>query len=227
MAVLTDLSTSSLSSATRSALATVGELALEGNVYLAGSAALALYLGHRRVRDLDFMSSQLRFASPQRRDLLAAYLARDPEGQVETARDGYLFLRAGNGAGIRFYHYPYPLVGASGEMAGVEVASLVDLGLMKLGAIISRALPHDFVDLYLLTRTLSLAELLAHSEEKFGHVRDFPLQALKALAAIPPEPGEPIPQTSPPIDWRQVCQWVEGEVAPYCRRYVGLEKARR
>ncbi|HKI85716.1 MAG TPA: hypothetical protein VKA53_03120 [Thermoanaerobaculia bacterium] len=227
MAALTDLSVSSLSSEGRSALATVGELGLGRDTYLAGSAALTLHLGHRRVRDLDFMSTGARLVSPERRDLLAAYLAHDPQGQVETARDGYLFLRAGNGAGLRFYHYPYPLVEATSEIEGVEVAGLLDLGLMKLGAIISRSLPHDFVDFYWVARRLGLAEILARSEDKFAHVRDFPLQALKALAAIPTQPDEPIPQTSPPTDWLEVRRWVEHEVAPYSRRYVGLEEARR
>src|SRR6185369_12592091 len=58
--------------------------------YLAGSAALALYIGHRPVQDLDLMSGTNRLTSPERRDLLGALLALDPDTEVETARDGYL-----------------------------------------------------------------------------------------------------------------------------------------
>ena len=64
---------------------------------------------------------------------------------------------------------------------------------MKLGAIISRGTRRDFVDLYLLCRELPLADLLARAEDKFGHVRDFPLQALKGLADLSQVEGEPMP----------------------------------
>ncbi len=227
MALLTELSTASLTPEGRALLTELGGLDLAANFYLAGSAALTLYLEHRRVRDLDFMSLRSRLRSPERRDLLAAFLAADSHAKVETARDGYLFLRSGQGVGVRFYHYPYPLLESAGNLAGVRVAAPVDLGSMKLGAIISRALPHDFVDLYLLTRSFDLEELLARSAEKFTHVRDFPLQALRALADIPKEPGETLPELSPPIEWLTVRAWVEREVRPLARAYLGMEHASR
>jgi len=78
-------------------------------MYLAGSAALALYAGHRPVRDLDLMSGTNRLTSPERRDLLGDLLDLDPDTEVETARDGYLFVRLGGGVVVRLYYYPYPL----------------------------------------------------------------------------------------------------------------------
>src|SRR5262249_1038689 len=155
--------------------------------YLAGGAGLALYLGHRPIADLDLMTATNRLTPQERRDLLAALLALDPETEVETARDGYLFVRSGDGVGLPFYYYsssPYPLVAAAEEIAGLQVAAAVDLGLMKLGAIISRGSRRDFLDLYLLCRELPLATLLDRAGDKFGHVRDFPLQALKGLADL-------------------------------------------
>src|SRR4029079_9944579 len=112
-------------------------------LYLAGSAALALYLGHRRVRDLDFMAMANRLTPPERRDLLQALLCDAPRVQGATARDGCLTARAANaesGAGPagRLYYHPSPLAAPPAEHRGVEVASALDLGLMKLGAIISR-----------------------------------------------------------------------------------------
>lgn len=223
MALLTELSTSGLTTESSSLLAKLGELDFASSYYLAGSAALTLYLAHRRVRDLDFMSSESRLVSPERRDLLSAFLAHDPRAQVETARDGYLFLRTDRGVGLRFFHYPYPLVEATGEISGVRVAALMDLALMKLGAIISRALPHDFADFYLLTRSLPLNEILPRSAAKFPHVRDFPLQALKALAAMPEAPDEPLPRFSKPVDWGEMRVWIEEEVKPFARDYLGME----
>jgi len=189
--------------------------------YLAGSAALALYTGHRPVADLDLMSNANRLAPAERRDLLADLVALEPDCEVETARDGYLYVRLG-GVGLRLYYYPYPLVQPFEEQNGLAVASAVDLGLMKLGAIISRGTRRDFVDLYLLCRKLPLTDLFDLAEDKFGHVRDFPLQAFKGLADLSQVEGEPMPRLALPLDWSEIEGWLRGEVAAMARARVGL-----
>jgi hypothetical protein len=189
--------------------------------YLAGSAALALHLGHRPVRDLDLMSGTNRLNGPERRDLLGELLALSPGTEVETARDGYLFARV-SGVGLRFFYYPYPQADPGEEIAGLAVASLADLGLMKLGAIISRGTRRDFVDLFLLCRELPLGELLERAGDKFGHVRDFPLQALKGLADLSQIDGEPMPRLARPLDWEAVAAWLAEEVRRLGRERVGL-----
>jgi nucleotidyltransferase AbiEii toxin of type IV toxin-antitoxin system len=195
--------------------------------YLAGSAALALHLGHRPVGGLDLMSGTNRLNSPERRDLLADLLALDPGTEVETARDGYLFARLGEetGVGVRFFYYPYPLVDPFEDLAGLAVAALVDLGLMKLAAIVSRGARRDFVDLFYLCRALPLEDLLERAGDKFGHVRDFPLQALKGLADRSEIEGEPMPSISrlaAPLAWEEVEAWLDGEVRRLGRERVGL-----
>lgn len=189
--------------------------------YLAGSAALALYTGHRPVADLDLMSNANRLAPADRRDLLADLVAGEPECEIETARDGYLFARV-SGVGLRLHYYPYPLVHPFEELHGLAVASAVDLGLMKLGAIISRGTRRDFVDLYLLCRKLPLTDLFDLAEDKFGHVRDFPLQAFKGLADLSQVAGEPMPRLALPLDWSAVEGWLYGEVAALARERVGV-----
>ena len=94
----------------------------------------------------------------------------------------------------------------------LAVASAVDLGLMKLGAIISRGSRRDFVDLHLLCRELPLAELLLRAEEKFGHVGDFALQAMKGLADTGAAAGEPMPGLAAELDWQAVEAWISTEV---------------
>jgi hypothetical protein len=190
--------------------------------YLAGSAALALFTGHRPVRDLDLMTSTNRLAGPERRDLLADLLALDPATRVETARDGYLFVRLAGGTALRLFYYPYPLIDPLEEHAGVAVASAPDLGLMKLAAIISRGTRRDFVALYLLCRELPLAALLARAEDKFGHVRDFPLQALKGLADLSCVEGEPMPRLTLPLEWSEVEGWLARQVRELGRAKAGL-----
>jgi hypothetical protein len=190
-------------------------------LYLAGSAALALYLGHRPVRDLDLMAMANRLTPPERRDLLRELLAIDPGIRVETARDGYLALRGPEEVAVRLYFYPYPLAAPPELHHGVEVASAVDLGLMKLGAIISRGGRRDFVDLYLLAQRLPLPDLLAAAVDKFGHVGDFPLQALKALADFSDTAEEPMPRLARPLGWEEVEAWARASVRELGAGYVG------
>ena len=113
-----------------------------------------------------------------RRDLLADLLEIGP-GSPRRDRPRRL-PRPRSAAGdvaLRFFYYPYPLVEPlDGE--GLAVASPLDLGLMKLGAIISRGARRDFVDLYLLCRELPLGELL---RARGGEVR--PRRRLRAAGA--------------------------------------------
>ncbi len=105
------------------------------------------------------MSLANRLAPQDRRDLLADLLAMVARGQ---GRDrprrlplpGCALPRAA--LALRFFYYPYPLVAPLGG-EDLAVASPLDLGLMKLGAIISRGSRRDFVDLHLLCRELPLA----------------------------------------------------------------------
>jgi nucleotidyltransferase AbiEii toxin of type IV toxin-antitoxin system len=221
VAALTLAHPEALAPRTQELLARLAPLSWAEDFYLAGSAALALYTGHRPVTDLDLMSNANRLTSPDRRDLLAGLLALDPGTEVETARDGYLFARLG-GVGMRLFYYPYPLVQPFADLAGLAVISAADLGLMKLGAIISRASRRDFVDLYLLCREIPLADLLHLAEDKFGHVRDFPLQALKGLADLTEIDGEPMPRLAVPLEWEEVEAWLRTQVRELGRERAGL-----
>ena len=57
--------------------------------------------------------------------------------------NGYLFVHEPDGVALRFFWYPYPLVEPLETVAGLPVASLLDLVLMKLGALISRGHRRD------------------------------------------------------------------------------------
>jgi len=226
VAALTVAHLESLSPRAQELAARIAPYAWAEESYLAGSAALALYVGHRPVQDLDLMTGTNRLNPPDRRDLLGDLLALDPATEVETARDGYLYVRLAGGVGLRFFYYPYPLIDPFEDLSGLAVASAVDLGLMKIAAIISRGTRRDFVDLYLLCREIPLGELLARAGDKFGHVRDFPLQALKGLADFSDVEGEPMPRLArlaTSVAWDDVAAWARREVRELGRGLVGLE----
>ncbi len=213
----------SLAPESRELLGQIGRRTWCDDVYLAGSAALTLYLAHRPVRSLDLMTPANRLTGPDRRDLLADLRVMDDSIAVETARDGFLYVRTGADVGLKVFYYPYPLIDPEEALGGVPIASAIDLGLMKIAAIISRGTRRDFVDLHLLCRNLPLRELLERSAEKFGHVRDFPLQALKGLADLSLTAGEPMPRLDTALEWSEVESWVRSEVRRLGLQTVGLD----
>ena len=209
--------------ATAERLRSVGRQRWSRGFYLAGSGALALHLGHRRPRGLDLMGADATLVSPQRRDIMQEILATDPDAEIETARDGYLDLRFADDVPVRLYHYPYPLVASIGHAGDLRVASLIDLGLMKLGAIISRSARRDFVDLHAMRHRASLESMLARAGDKFPRVRDFPLQALKGLADRDLAAAEPMPRLTTTADWPAITSWIDGEIRRLARDRFGLE----
>ncbi|MEM7482300.1 MAG: nucleotidyl transferase AbiEii/AbiGii toxin family protein [Acidobacteriota bacterium] len=223
-----------LTPASRELLAALAERPWSDDFYLAGSAALALHLCHRPVRDLDLMSTGNTLASQHRRDLMEDLLRFDPKLRVETARDGYLSTRTGFGSeetghcGLKFFYYPYPQIESHDHHAGLAVSSLMDLGLMKVGAIISRGSWRDFLDLFLICRRIPLDDLLACSNQKFPHVRDFPLQALKGLADRSTARRQPFPEMAHPdsgntLQREEIESWFDDQVRRLGRAHVGLD----
>jgi hypothetical protein len=224
MAVLRIHDTDGLAKESRQFLASLAQLPWATDFYLAGSAALTLYLQHRPVRDLDLMSQFRRLRSNERRDLLQDLLKLDGDTRVETARDGFLYVRAASGVGVRLYYYPYPLVQAEESLSDIAVASPIDLGLMKLGAVISRGTRRDFIDLYLLCQEIPLSDLLEQSLGKFGRVGDFPLQALKGLTDFSQIEGEPSPELSRDVQWTEIENWIRRQVRTLGRQWTGLDQ---
>ena len=70
---------------------------------------------------------------------------------------------------------------------------------------------------------LPLETMLERAPEKFGHVRDFPLQALKGMADLAQAEGTPMPNLSRPVEWEDVKAWFQAQVRNLGRRYVGLD----
>ena len=95
MATLRATDTSALVPQSREVVSRLAELKHISDYYLAGSAALAIYLRHRPVRNLDLMSPVSRLRAIERRDFLEELVGWDPATSVETARGGFLYVRVG------------------------------------------------------------------------------------------------------------------------------------
>jgi hypothetical protein len=146
--------------------------------YLGGGTAVALRLGHRHSYDLDFFSSDDEVLAPTRR-LAVRALAPFGPAIVEDV-DGDLVVSLG-ALHVAFLGYGYDLVERPDDAGGVAVASLVDLGLMKLDALISRGSRKDFYDLYFMLQVVELPHLLHLGKVKYPYATDFELMAVESL----------------------------------------------
>lgn len=132
--------------------------------YLAGGTGCALHIGHRRSQDFDFFSP-----TGFENFLVQSALRNLGQFVADYSDAGTLIGRLDN-TKISFFHYGYPLLEEPVNYLGVGVASLVDIGCMKIDAISSRGTKRDFVDLFFINKTLSLnlKEFFRHFERKYG-----------------------------------------------------------
>jgi hypothetical protein len=186
----------------RALLEALGPLPWMEGFYLAGGTALALRIGHRRSIDLDFFSSTDPIDAARRRTILDALVAYEPE-TIEDV-DGNLLLVVENELHIAFLSYGYPLLEEPDQLARVDVASLRDVGLMKLDAVIGRGSRKDFIDLYFVARHCPLKNLLALSSEKYPYARDFPLMAVESLLRFENADRDRQPEMLEGADWSTV-----------------------
>ena len=184
--------------------------------YLAGGTGLALHLGHRRSVDLDWFSRANRLDFEGRRSLLAQ-LKRLPHWHVIEAKDGTVHGEVGT-VRVSWFWYPQPLVKQPVRRAGARIASLEDIGLMKLGAIIGRGSKKDFIDLYAICQRVPLARLLALGPRKFPEARDFPLQALKALCFFDDAERDPPSVTATSWRWDDIKRFFTREARALTQR---------
>lgn len=136
--------TSRLPQTQRRALDRLKTVPLMARFYLAGGTAVAVHLGHRISRDLDFFSSRPDVDLEAVKESVR-YAFDDAETVAQTDTAVQLLC---DGAPIDFVRYPYPPLCAVEETSdGIAVAALLDLATMKLAALSRRGLRRDFWDL--------------------------------------------------------------------------------
>jgi len=194
-----------LPASARGALADLRQVSLLTGFYLAGGTALALRLGHRRSRDLDFFSGE-EFAEDtllaQLQDLTGlSVLAKAPHSLHVILRD----------TRVSFLFYPYPLLFPCQAYCGVEVADVRDIACMKISAIASRGVRRDFVDLYAVSQLHPLQELVALFQRKFARASYSLVHILKSLTYFEDAEKDPFPEMLAPLDWEELKRFFAAE----------------
>ena len=180
-------------------LRVVGPLARRAGFYLAGGTAVALRFGHRRSEDFDWFAPALPRPDALLSDLQAQGLPLQ-DSQIEA---GTLISRI-EGVKISFFEYRYPLLDSLDQWPeyDTDIASLRDLGAMKLLAIAQRGSRKDFVDVYeLLQSGVVLRGMLEDFREKF---KTDSISALRGLTYFDDAETEPMPDMLKPLDWREL-----------------------
>lgn len=178
--------------------------ALSREFYLAGGTALALQLGHRFSVDLDFFSATQAdipaLIEPLRRAL------KDFSPILSDSSWGALIFLANN-VRVGFFGYGYDLLEPLSPAEGIALASVTDIGLMKLDALLSRASRKDFHDLYVICQRVTLRELLDLAPRKYPSTRDFESQVTRHMLMFErAEQETPVPLIEQ-VAWATVKNW--------------------
>jgi hypothetical protein len=148
------------------ALERIGKLPQAKTLHLVGGSAIAVHFGHRRSEDLDIFS-----LTPDV-DLHAvrASLAISVASLMVRGETDVTLRVAADGAIVDFVRYPYaPLETPTPGPGGVLLASVRDLGAMKLSAIATRGIRRDFWDAFVMAKNgHSLAQMAVDFRAKFG-----------------------------------------------------------
>lgn len=205
--------TNGISPATRVCLETLKKTTLISNYYLAGGTVAALYLGHRISYDLDFFSN-----SPM--DPIQIAQALGGLGKLQTDQnDSGTFLGMLDDVKISFFRYLYPMIEPEQNFEGVKIASLMDIGCMKLEAIASRGVMRDFVDMYLISQKLGLENILDGARIKFANTDYSETHFLRSLAYFDDADTANPPTMLIPWNWNEIKNYFESEVKRLSRKW--------
>lgn len=190
--------------AMRTVLAGFARSKLSKEFYLAGGTALALQLGHRLSVDLDFFS-------PTQEDIPALmeplrHAMKEFSPILSDSSWGNLVFLANN-VRVGFYGYGYELVKPVLQAEGIALASVEDIALMKMDALLSRASRKDFHDLYAICRRISLRELLALAPHKYPSFRDFEAQMARHMISFERADQESTMPLIEEVEWETVKKW--------------------
>ncbi len=218
MAPLTNPHWNAVTPVMQELLETIGQQPFSRRFYLAGGTALALQLGHRPSVDLDFFSESDEVTPATQAEILA-HLAPLKPTVIEQAW-GH-FLLAIRQTQVGFFAYGYPLLRPARLAGGVAVADPVDIGLMKLDALISRAARKDFYDLYFINRIITLDGLLVLGEQKYPHARDFEVEAVRSLAFFRNADRDVSPNLIEIVPWETVKSFFRAEARRLVKQWLG------
>ena len=175
-------------------------------LYLAGGTGLALHIGHRISRDLDFFAER-RFDV----DALIQIIKSLGNFQLEM-KDEQTVVGVLDGTKISFLGYHYPLLEKDTMLRGVRVAAIADIACMKIDAIAGRGTKRDFIDLFYIVRDISLDALMGLFRKKYTAIGYNLMHIKKSMVYFDDAEDDPMPDMLIPVGWNLVKTFFLAEV---------------
>jgi len=174
--------------------------------YLAGGTGLALQIGHRISRDLDFFTPAA-FTPDDLVQKLGALGNFELELKSEKTAVGIL-----NETKLSFLGYPYSLLDGTDELRGIQVAAVSDIACMKLDAVSSRGTKRDFIDLFCIARAISLTDMFALFQKKYAAINYNMMHVKKSLVFFDDADADPMPDMLQPVAWDEAKAFFRSEI---------------
>ncbi|MDR3643438.1 MAG: nucleotidyl transferase AbiEii/AbiGii toxin family protein [Candidatus Doudnabacteria bacterium] len=134
--------------------------------YLAGGTALALQIGHRKSIDFDFFSDAEFKPEVLLSDIQKSLTPHKLEAVLQDKNT--LTVIVDSAVSVSFFYYPYRLISRGPEDQNLRLASITDIGCMKLTAIVGRSTNKDYIDLYYILKQVPLEDLLKAAAKKMS-----------------------------------------------------------
>jgi len=159
----------------------------EDGFYLAGGTGLALQIGHRDSIDFDFFKEG-DFDTALLVEKINTIFISHKLSITQQERNTVSCL-IDDSIQISFFGYRHKLLYPLIKNDYLDVASIIDIGCMKLSAITSRYVEKDYVDLYFILQNISISELLENFIKKYPNFdKALILKSLIYFDDITPEP---------------------------------------
>lgn len=207
-----------LTANTRLAFKRAAQLPFIQEFYLAGGTGLALHFGHRYSVDLDFFSHKFQVGEVIRQTVKNHFA----DSTFRVIRDGNnTFVSEWRGVGISFFRLEqYPLIMPVTLVDKIRLASVEDIGAMKLAALIGRATRKDLVDLYFILKTIPVFQLYRIAAQKYAHIHDFAMTSRRSLGYTLDAEETPMPRLIKKIKWQTICDFLEQQAYEATRQEV-------
>lgn len=186
----------------------------QSKFYLAGGTALALQIGHRTSRDLDFYTP-IHFRASELTRQFRRIFGREIKETRLTEDSLWLTIKETD---LSFFRYPYKLIRPFVPYASAHLASPEDIAAMKIEAVIGRGTKRDFIDIYYLIKRYGLEQLLNFTQKKYSES----FNEQNCLSALIYFKDAEISQRDRKqvylyenIEWRKIKKHIEKEVKKY------------
>lgn len=137
----------------------------DAGFYLAGGTGLALQLGHRDSIDFDFFKEGDFDTTLLKKEIETVFVGRDVVFTQEEKNTLSCVIEGS--VQVSFFGFLYPLQAPLIQTEYFSIASVADIGCMKLAAVTGRSVEKDYVDLYFILQTVSLADLVSLCRAKY------------------------------------------------------------